>query len=177
MVATNSTFIQRDFIWDERRTKAALMLATGQAKTTVSEQLEIDRVTLYHWLEHPDFAAEVDRLSLMMHISSRAERLRVAMRVARSKGMDEEIPQTEKDLLDWLKFAQSETDGAKIDLSKLAELLSGENGDTQHEPSSLQQRVIEVEGSQGLLAEGTTVDDTTSPDNDAIDTQPDDHSQ
>ena len=131
MVQTNSSFIQRAFYWDERRTQAAIMLASGRSKTAVAEELEIDRVTLYHWLEHPDFSAEVDRLSLMVHVSSRAERLRVAMRVARSKGMDEEIPQTEKDLLDWLKFAQSETDGAKIDMSKLAELLAGESSDNQ----------------------------------------------
>src|SRR5690242_15634279 len=122
MVATNSSFIQQAFNWDDRRSQAALMLASGETKTKVAETVGIDRVTLYHWLEHPDFCAEVDRLSLMVHVSSRAERLRVAMRVARSKGMEEEIPQTEKDLLDWLKFAQSETDGAKIDLSKLAEL-------------------------------------------------------
>jgi len=104
-----------------------MMLAEGETKTAVSETLEIDRVTLYHWLEHPDFAAEVDRLSLMMHISSRAERLRIAMRVAKARTQGE-VPETEKDLLDWLKFAQSETDGAKIDLSKLAELLAGESG-------------------------------------------------
>ena len=127
MVATNSSFTQRDFLWDDRRTKAAMMLAEGETKTAVSETLEIDRVTLYHWLEHPDFAAEVDRLSLMMHISSRAERLRIAMRVAKARTQGE-VPETEKDLLDWLKFAQSETDGAKIDLSKLAELLAGESG-------------------------------------------------
>lgn len=129
MVATNPTFIQQTFYWDEKRNKAALMLASGASKVATAQECEIDRVTLYHWLEHPDFASEVDRLSLMVHISSRAERLRIAMRVAKARaGDDDSVPVTDKDLLDWLKFAQSETDGAKIDLSKLAELLSGEQG-------------------------------------------------
>lgn len=128
MVATNSTFIQQPFWWDDRRTKAAVMLASGSSKVATAQECEIDRVTLYHWLEHPDFAAEVDRLSLMVHISSRAERLRIAMRIAKARvGDDDSVPQSDKDLLDWLKFAQSETDGAKIDMSKLAELLAGES--------------------------------------------------
>ncbi len=66
----------------------------------------------------PEFAAEVDRLSVMIGIASRAERLRFAMRVVRQKTKGN--IETDKDLLDWLKFAQSETDGVKLDLPKLA---------------------------------------------------------
>lgn len=104
------------------------MLASGEPKTTVSETVGIDRVTLYHWLAHPDFSAEVDRLSLMVHVSSRAERLRIAMRLVKQRIDAEGNIHSDKDLLDWLKFAQSETDGARIDLSRLAELLAGESG-------------------------------------------------
>jgi hypothetical protein len=32
----------------------------------------------------------------------------------------QQIIRTDRDLLDWLKFAQSETDGIKLDLAKLA---------------------------------------------------------
>ena len=145
-----------------------MMLAQGETKTLVSEELEIDRVTLYHWLEHPDFAAEVDRLSLMMHISSRAERLRIAMRVARARTRGE-VPETEKDLLDWLKFAQSETDGAKIDLSKLAELLTGEHNAQQGESGPSEQRqlspAIDVSISSGNNGDSSLrPQDITSPD-------------
>ena len=105
-----------------------MVLAGGGTRIQAAAAAHCNKATIYEWLKHPDFCAEIDRLSLMISISSRAERLRVAMRVAKSRGMEEEIPQTEKDLLDWLKFAQSETDGAKIDLSKLAELLAGESG-------------------------------------------------
>lgn len=168
MVATNPTFIQQTFYWDEKRNKAALMLASGASKVATAQECEIDRVTLYHWLEHPDFASEVDRLSLMVHISSRAERLRIAMRVAKARaGDDDSVPVTDKDLLDWLKFAQSETDGAKIDLSKLAELLSGEQSqqaDSKQVASTplltSADSVIEVEASS---------DNSASPQSDELD--------
>lgn len=62
----------------------------------------------------------------MIGIASRAERLRIAQRVARQKVNDEGLVSTEKDLLDWLKFAQSETDGIKLDLAKLAAVSADE---------------------------------------------------
>ena len=68
-----------------------------------------------------EFSAEVDRLSLMVDIAGRAERLRIAMRLVRAKGY-----QSDRDLLDWLKYAQSETDGVKLDLTKLAALVADE---------------------------------------------------
>lgn len=122
----NSTKCQQ-FVWTEERSQAAVVLASGGTKQEAADQANVDRTTIYDWLKHPEFCAEIDRLSLMVHIASRAERLRIAMRVAKARVKDDDsVPVTDKDLLDWLKFAQSETDGAKIDLSKLAELLTGQ---------------------------------------------------
>lgn len=122
----NSTKYQQ-FVWTEERSQAAVVLASGGTKQEAADQANVDRTTIYDWLKHPEFCAEIDRLSLMVHIASRAERLRIAMRVAKARVKDDDsVPVTDKDLLDWLKFAQSETDGAKLDFSKLAELLSGE---------------------------------------------------
>lgn len=109
--------------WNEKRSAAALMLAEGKTEQDTAETLELERKTLWNWKQVPEFAAEIDRLSLMIGIASRAERLRIAMRVARQKVKDESVA-TDKDLLDWLKFAQSETDGVKLDLSKLAAAFS-----------------------------------------------------
>jgi hypothetical protein len=61
----------------------------------------------------------------MIGVANRAERLRLANRVIRENTSGNRI-QTEKDVLDWLKFAQSETDGVKLDLSKLAALTQDE---------------------------------------------------
>jgi hypothetical protein len=105
--------------WNEKRSAAAIALAEGKTEQETADLLELERKTLWNWKQVPEFAAEVDRLSLMVGISSRAERLRIAMRVAQQKVKDDKID-TEKDILDWLKFAQSETDGIKLDLTKLA---------------------------------------------------------
>lgn len=81
---------------------------------------------LYLWLQDPAFAEEVDRLSLMVGVASRAERLRIAKRVVRQMVKDSGLVKTDKDLLDWLKFAQGETDGIKLDLDKLAAALGAD---------------------------------------------------
>lgn len=109
------------FKWTDKTREAALMLAEGKTRETVAKELNVAERTIYRWLHDTNFAAEVDRLSLMIGISSRAERLRIAMRVVRQKIGETEI-KSDKDILDWLKFSQSETDGIKLDLSRLAAL-------------------------------------------------------
>lgn len=113
------------FEWTEQRSRAAVALAEGKTQKQAAEEVEAGERTIRDWLANPDFAAEVDRLSLMVGIASRAERLRLAMRVVREKTKGD-APTTDKDLLEWLKFAQSETDGVKLDLSKLATLAQAE---------------------------------------------------
>lgn len=124
MQEENSTEVQR-FTWDDSREKAAISLASGSTKQEAADEANVDRGTIYNWLKHPDFAAEIDRLSLMVSIASRAERLRLAMRAVKAKTKDG-VPQSDKDVLEWLKFAQSETDGVKLDLGKLATLSEAE---------------------------------------------------
>ena len=109
------------FVWTEQTTLAALALAEGKTQQEVAAEINVADRTIRRWLADADFSSEVDRLSLMVRVASRAERLRVAMRVVRHKTRGE-VPETEKDLLEWLKFAQSETDGIKLDLTKLAAL-------------------------------------------------------
>ena len=108
----------KPFVWNKLRSDVALYLAQGYTWKETSAQYEISEMSIAAWKRHPDFAAEVDRLSLMMDVAGRAYRLRLAMRVIREKGFE-----SERDLLDWLKYAQSETDGVKLDLTKLAAAL------------------------------------------------------
>jgi hypothetical protein len=102
------------FHWSSTRTKAALALAEGQSQQAVAEAIGVCRKTICNWLCVTAFAAEVDRLSCTIDISSRAERLRVAMRAVRQKVRADGTVETDKDVLDWLKFAQSETTGIKL---------------------------------------------------------------
>src|ERR1051325_8848352 len=108
-------------LWTPKRSEAAALLAAGHSYREVAAKVGASLKSIYNWMQDPEFAAEVDRLTMMVGISSRAERLRLAMKVISQK-VSEETGRvlTDKDILDWLKFAQSETDGVKLDLSKLA---------------------------------------------------------
>jgi hypothetical protein len=107
------------FEWTKKREIAAFSLARGETRTAAAEAAGVSERSVYAWLNIPEFSEEVDRLSLMIEISSRAHRLRIANRVIRQMVREGETIPTAKDLLDWLKYAQGETDGVKLDLMKL----------------------------------------------------------
>lgn len=104
--------------WTPEKSQAALMLAEGFTYKQVGKEVGKTEKTIYRWMLDIEFSAEVDRLTLMVGIASRAERLRLAKRVIRQQDHAGMLI-TDKDLLDWLKFAQSETDGIKLNLAAL----------------------------------------------------------
>jgi transposase-like protein len=111
------------FTWNDKSTIVALALANGKTQKQAAEEADISDRTVRRWLLDPDFSAEVDRLSLMTDIAGRAERLRLAKRAVRQAIDDDGKLTTKADVLDWLKYAQSETDGIKLDLTKLSTAL------------------------------------------------------
>jgi transcriptional regulator with XRE-family HTH domain len=150
--------------WNEQRGAAALGLAEGKSQLEVAQLVGVTDRTIRNWLDDDRFIAEIDRLSLMVGVASRAERLRLVNRLVKQKVRQEDgFIFTEKDLLDWLKFAQSETDGAKIDLSKLAELLAGESaaehGPPQQLGAAIETTAIESRTSEELSDGVVTGDD------------------
>lgn len=106
------------FEWNKKRELAAFSLATGETNKEAAEKAGVTERTIYNWLTNPEFSAEVDRLSLMIDIASKAERLRLARRVVRQK-LDQEVL-SDKDLLDWLKFAREEVEGIRLDIDLTA---------------------------------------------------------
>src|SRR5689334_2348884 len=105
------------FRWNPKSTNAAIALAKGQTVQQVAQISGVDERTIYRWKGDTEFQAEVDRLSSMIDIAGRANRLRLAMRAARQKIKEDGTVETKKDLLVWLKFVQGETDGIKLDLT------------------------------------------------------------
>ena len=138
------------FQWTSTRTKAALALAEGQSQQAVADALGVCRKTICNWLCVPAFAAEVDRLSCMIDVSSRAERLRMAMRVVRQKVRADGTVETDKDVLDWLKYVQSETTGVRLGFSR------GEVQAMNAEFESLWQESVEAEVNRRLAVRGLT---------------------
>jgi hypothetical protein len=110
------------FQWTTKAQTAAFALADGYTREEAAVMAGIGERTLYRWLALPEFSEEVDRLVFLTGIARKTERLKIAKRIARNLG-----DTTEKDLLDWLKFAQSETDGAKLDLTGLLNQLTGQS--------------------------------------------------
>jgi hypothetical protein len=112
--------INTDFQWTPDRVTAAELLAEGFLQKEVAEKISVDLRTIYNWKQEPAFAEEVDRLTLMRGLAVRAERARVAKRAIR-KMIDEETGdlKTSKDPLDWLKYMQSETNGAIFSIPEL----------------------------------------------------------
>ena len=123
-----------DFKWTAKRTAVALALAKGYTIREAAEQARVNERTIYRWKKNLEFDLEVDRLTLLTGIASRAERLRIAMRAIRQGVQDTGI-KTKRDILDWLKFAQSETDGAKLNLAAIFENMASsaaiEEGDEE----------------------------------------------
>lgn len=108
-----------------------MRLALGETQASVAAKIGVDDRTVRRWLANAAFAAEVDRLSLMSDIAGRAKRVRIAKRVARQRVREDGFVESDKDLLDWLKFAQSETAGIKLDLAAIAETVEPDH-DAQH---------------------------------------------
>ena len=118
----------------------------------VAEAIGVCRKTICNWRCVTQFAAEVGRVSCMIDISSRAERLRMAMRVVRQKVHTDSRLISYKDLLDWLKFAQSETTGIKLGFSK------GEAADLDAQIDAAWRESVEAEVNRRLAARGLTLE-------------------
>ena len=126
------------FKWNGKRIRAAQLLAEGYNQQEVCQDIGVSDRTVRRWVADIDFSQEIDRLTHMFGLATRAERLRLAKRVIRERLNHTAIPPSNKDLLDWLKYFQSETDGAKLDLTSLLEAVaqvaaSGPTGASQKE--------------------------------------------
>jgi len=103
------------FEWDDQKREAASLLAQGHLIKEVAKSVGVNEKTIDRWKRDIDFAGEVDRLSLILDVAGRAERLRIARRVIREKTRGKTV-RTRKDILLWLEFVQSETTGAKLEI-------------------------------------------------------------
>ena len=117
------------FAWNEKRSQAAILLADGYTIEETASAVGVNTRTIDRWKANPEFSQETDRLALMVGISSRAERLKIAKRMIRKLAI-KQVP-THKDLLEWLKYAQGETDGIKLDLTSLFEAVAPVAGSGQ----------------------------------------------
>ena len=103
----------KSFRWSKKAEAAAITLANGATRQQAADAACVGIATLYRWLKTPEFDQEVDRLTLITDTARTAQRVMLAKRMIRKIG-----DTTQKDLLDWLKFAQSETADMHLGLAK-----------------------------------------------------------
>lgn len=111
---TNDIRETSGFQWSPARRAACAALAEGRTQKEAAQLAEVSDRSIRSWLQDPVFSAEVDRLTLLTGISLRSERLRIIKRIIRQSVREEQKIKTEKDLLEWLKYAQSETNGTDL---------------------------------------------------------------
>jgi hypothetical protein len=116
------------FKWNKKKDLVAELLSAGYSIEQVAIKSGVSERSIYYYKNRPEFEEEVDRLTLMVDVAARAGRVRMAKRIVREReqaveARNKEIAEgkpvkplelSEKDILDWLKFIQSETDGARL---------------------------------------------------------------
>ena len=105
------------FKWNKKKSEVAVLLADGFTIPEAAQKTGVGERTISRWKTDIDFQSEVDRLSLMVGIANKGERLRLAKKIIRN--LIEKQRPTQKDLLEWVKYAQSETDGVRLDIAAL----------------------------------------------------------
>ncbi len=99
------------FHWTPPKRRAAAMLAEGYTIDETAADVGVNEKTVRRWKADIEFLTETNRLALEVGIASRAERIRIAQRVVRQKLRASNL--SDRDLLEWLKYSQGETDGIK----------------------------------------------------------------
>ena len=114
LVLTNNDYkeLLARFKWDEQREVCALLLARGKTRAEAARQVGIGEATVYRWLNHPEFSQEVDKLCIITDFATSARRVRLAKQFIRQQirtdDKGNEIVDSKKDILDWLKFIRDE---------------------------------------------------------------------
>jgi transcriptional regulator with XRE-family HTH domain len=127
------------------------MLAQGYMKMEICEECGIDPSTLRRW-EHIDaFMEEVDRLSLIRGIASKANRLRLLNQAIRQKVNSEtgEIDLANVSFLDLLKEARMQTEGVRLDiLNTLIPAFTEKTGSVAGGGSDRSIKILEAEAKE-----------------------------
>ena len=111
--------------WTKKKNAFVEMAAEGEKIVDIARKLDMSIHTAYHWNENPVIREEINRLSLMFGIASKAERVRIAKRVVRQKLLGDHV-RTKKDILDWLKYVAKETEDVHLHFADLIRSLAAQ---------------------------------------------------
>ena len=106
----------KEWVWNEDRAKACCMLAEGKSITLVAKEIGCSADTIDAWRGAPEFAAEVDRLTLMTGIALPAHRMRIIKAAIDQRIAEDGTVLSKKDILEWMKLANEEMEGVRTTL-------------------------------------------------------------
>ncbi len=109
------------FPWDDQSVKACLLLAEGYTNAEVGRQCGVSETTIARWYDEPEFATEVDTVTLMRGAALSAWRMRFIKRAIRQSVEKDGKIRTRRDVLEWVKLAIEESKGNKDVLQALIE--------------------------------------------------------
>jgi len=127
-LAERNAKLAKKLIWTEELSRAAVMLAEGYPLQTVADEVGVQRTTIWRWRQHPEFAMEVDKLTLMYGLASKAERMRLINQAAKQMVSEEKIDLSGVTFLDLIKEARMQTEGIKLDVLTQLTALTTEAG-------------------------------------------------
>jgi len=127
-LAERNAKLAKKLIWTEELSRAAVMLAEGYPLQTVADEVGVQRTTIWRWRQHPEFAMEVDKLTLMNGLASKPERMRLINQAAKQMVSEEKIDLSGVTFLDLIKEARMQTEGIKLDVLTQLTALTTEAG-------------------------------------------------
>jgi hypothetical protein len=119
--------VNSGFEWTDERVVAAKMLATGHTVKETAQEIGVSERTIYNWKATEEFDQEIDRLSVIIGVASKAHRMRILNRMIRSFiKQNGDVELHDESLLDLLKEARMQSEGTRIDITSLYTALSQE---------------------------------------------------
>lgn len=106
----------KEWVWTEERAKACCMLAEGKSIAGVAKEIGCSTDTIDNWRGAPEFASEVDRLTLMTGIALPAHRMRIIKAAIDQRIAEDGTVLSKKDILEWMKLANEEMEGVRTTL-------------------------------------------------------------
>ena len=108
-----------EFVWTPERDQAAKLLSQGYSIKEVAEEVGVTDRTIYNWKNIEEFEMEVDRLSVVYGLASKAERTRLLMKMARQKVKEDgTLELDDTSLMDIIKEMRMQTDGIRLNVAQ-----------------------------------------------------------
>jgi hypothetical protein len=109
----------RRFQWNEIRSRACVLLAEGYKVSHVARECGVSVRTIERFMAHPEFAHEVDKVTMMTGIALASERMRIIKRAVNQAIASDGTIKTKRDIFEWLKLATDELDRSKLFLNAM----------------------------------------------------------